>query len=86
LDHKASLSQDHPFYPLFWHIPYQSLVVFQGNSRPVPTIDPFYDSSRYSKSNTPPPPDALTNDANAKTYWEDMGRYIWSKVIMMNDN
>lgn len=86
LDHKSSLSQDHPFYPLFWNIPYQSLVVIPGNDHPVPTIDPFYDFTRFSKSETPPPPNPLTNGENANIYWEDMGRYIWSKVIMMNDN
>jgi hypothetical protein len=60
-------------------------VVIQGNSRPVPTINPLIDKSRYSKSNTPPPPDMLTNDDSENIYWEEMGRYIWSKVIMMDD-
>lgn len=85
LDYKASLAQDHPFYSLFWNIPYESLVVIQGNSHPVPTINPLIDKGRYSKSNTPPPPDMLTNDDSANDYWEEMGRYIWSKVIMMDD-
>jgi hypothetical protein len=86
LDYKSSLSQNHPFYSLFWNIPYQSLVVVPGNGRPIPTVDPFYDLTRFSKAETPPPPETLTNDDSQKTYWEDMGRYIWSKVIMMHDN
>lgn len=85
LDYKSSLQQDHPYYPLFWNIPYQPLVVLEGNSRPIPTTDPFINPSRYSKSDAPPPPEMLTIDGTAKIYWEDMGRYIWSKVIMMSD-
>jgi hypothetical protein len=84
LNFKSSLSQDNPFYPLFWNISYQPLVVLQGESRPVPTVDPFFDTNRYSKSNIPPPPDVLANDDSADFYWEEMGRYIWNQVIMLD--
>lgn len=84
LDFKSSLSQDHSFHPLFWNIPYPALVSLQGNDHPIPTMDPF-GVYKYSKSGTPPPPYLLMNDASAKTYWEEMGRYIWSKIILIND-
>lgn len=84
LDLKSSLPQDHPFYPLFWNIPYPALVVLQGNDRPIPTMNPF-GVYEFSKSETPPPPYQVMNDASAIKYWEEMGRYIWSKVILIND-
>jgi hypothetical protein len=85
LDYKLTLDQNHPFYPLYWNIPYQSLVVIQGNNRPIPTLDPFTDYTRFSKSDTPPAPKPLLDDYISKSYWEEMGRYVWSKVIMMNN-
>lgn len=83
LDHKGSLAHDHPFYPLLWNIPYRSKVIFQETSHPIPTIDPFTDIIRYNKSNNPPPPDMLTNYYSENVYWEEMGRYIWDKVLIL---
>jgi hypothetical protein len=86
LEFNLSQAQDNPFYSLFWNIPYPALVVLQGNSRPVPTIDPFINTDRYKKSDNLPPPNTLINDErNANFYWEEMARYIWSKVIMMEN-
>lgn len=84
LDHNESLAKENPFYHRFWNISYKTLVVLQGNTRPVPTVDPFFDISRYSKSNTPPYPDILANDDSANYYWEEMGRYIWNRVVTMD--
>jgi hypothetical protein len=85
LDHKASLESEHPFYPLYWNISYPSLVSLQGNEHQIPTVDPFIDFNRFSKSEVPPLPNLFMNDANMTTYWEEMARYIWGKVILIND-
>ena len=85
LDLKASLEPEHPFYHLYWNISYPSLVSLQGNDHPIPTVDPFIESSQFSRSETLPAPNSLTNDATMTAYWEEMGRYLWSKVVLIND-
>lgn len=84
LDHDESLTQEDLFYNLFWNISYQPPVVLQGNTRPVPTLDPYLDKNRYSKSPIPPSPDVLADDKSSNFYWEEMGRYIWNRVVTMD--
>lgn len=83
LDHNGSLPKENPFYNHFWNITYEAPVVLQGNTRPVPTVDPFFNIERYNKTDTLPSPNLLTSDENTNFYWEEMARYIRSKVIMM---
>lgn len=85
IDHSESLPKENPFYNHFWHISYEALVVLQGNTHPAPTVDPFFDMERYNKADTLPSPNLLTSDENAIFYWEEMARYIRSKVIIMED-
>ncbi len=85
LELESLILADNPFYALSWNIDYEPLVVLLENPRPVPTIDLAYDVTRFSKSNTPPTPNwtaVQMNDTDLKTYWEEMGRYIWNEVIM----
>lgn len=83
LDLKSISDEKSPFYGLSWNIPYQSPVVLQGNSHPVPTIDPSYNVNRFTEYEMPPIPAMNSNDTGSKAYWEELGRYIWKKVLMV---
>ena len=75
--------------PQFWSIPYRSLVM-QDDYHPVPTFDPYYDSTRISKITSPPTPNWIPNaqfdNTDWRMYWEDMGRHIWNLVITESDH
>jgi len=68
-----------------WSITYDPLIL-QDNYHPTPTIDPFIDTNRFSKSSNPPTPNWRPNAEFDNTvweiYWEEMGRYIWDKVVL----
>jgi len=70
--------------PQFWNIPYRPLVMEVDNQSPA-TYDPNYDWSRLNKIEVPPTPNwqpnAQFDNTIWKTYWEDMGRFIWNVVI-----
>ncbi|MGA7194974.1 MAG: hypothetical protein WBW94_15210 [Anaerolineales bacterium] len=73
-----------------WSIPYASLVGQSvQNNPPAFVATPGFDVSRVSPLTAPPTPiwdsGAGAQDASWQTYWEDMGRYIWSR-IMLDDN
>ncbi len=75
------------FASFSWNITYQSPVVvsLQETNHPVPTMDSSYDINRFNKSTAPPTPNwsnTQASDIESKTYWEDMGRYIWNEVIV----
>jgi hypothetical protein len=71
--------------PQFWNIPHHPLVM-EFDSTVLPTLDPYYDSTRLGRLETPPTPTWIANaqslDINWKMYWEDMGRFVWNVVIM----
>lgn len=74
--------------PQFWHIPYRSLIeVDIGNSNIM--YDIYTDLSRIQRLDEPPRPNWVPNAINdmtdPKTYWEDMGRFIWDYFMKNND-
>lgn len=68
-----------------WSIDYQPLIL-EDNYHPTPTLDITYNFSRFNSSASPPTPNVnpvfQIEDMNSSTYWEEMGRYIWDKVII----
>lgn len=76
-----------PYASLSWNIPFQSLVSItpQANNHPAPTMDSSYDINRFNIATAPPTPNwsnPQASDIDSIVYWEEMGRYIWSKVLM----
>jgi hypothetical protein len=71
------------FDSLFWNIPFQPLML-QDDNHLTPAYDQSYDS-RLSKLENPPLPDLRTksglDEAAARYYWEEMGRYLWNVLI-----
>jgi len=63
----------------FWSIPYRSLVM-QTDIYPTPTSDPNIMSNPITQFDEPPIPN-WPNTQESATYWEGMGRYLWSVVI-----
>lgn len=80
LDLKSITEENNPFRNLFWVIDYRPLVPVQNNNPATPTLDQVYDLNRLSEATAPPTPD--WNDTNLQKYWEDMGRYIWNRLLM----
>lgn len=80
LDLKSITEENNPFRNLFWVIDYRPLVPVQNNNPATPTLDQVYDFNRLSEATAPPTPD--WNDTNLQKYWEDMGRYIWNRLLM----
>jgi hypothetical protein len=75
---------DVPFESQFWNIPYHPLVKEYSNAT-IPTYDQYYEYNPILPIGTPPTPNwepnAQIDDTIWKTYWEEMGRYIWNLVI-----
>jgi len=79
------------FTSQFWSIPYRPMII-QDDAHlitfindPVPAFDPNYNWGRISRSEKPPQPlwipNADVDSTDWKTYWEDMGRYLWYLFI-----
>ena len=74
--------------PQFWYIPYRSLIEVEiGNANLV--YDPYSDLGRIQRLEEPPRPNWVPNAINdmtdQKTYWEDMGRFVWNYFMKNND-
>lgn len=80
LDLKSTSEENNPFHNLFWIIDYRPLISLQSYTQATPTLDRIYDLNRLSEATAPPTPN--WNDTNLQKYWEDMGRYIWSRLLM----
>ena len=78
---------DTKFGPLFWNIPYRSLLEFDaGNFNLI--YDPYLDLNRIQRSEQPPQPHWSPNtnyDTTGDLYWEDMGKFIWNYFMKNND-
>ena len=87
LDFEPPLETNSPYANISWNISLKSLVSIlpQNTSHPVPTMDSTYDINRFSIAIAPPTlnwSNTQASDSDSKFYWEEMGRYIWSEVLM----
>jgi hypothetical protein len=80
LDLKSTSEENYPFHNLFWVIDYRPLISLPIYSQATPTLDQIYDFNRLSDATAPPT--LNWNDTNLQKYWEDMGRYIWNRLLM----
>lgn len=87
LDFEPLLEANSPYANISWNISLKSLVsiVAQNNSYSAPTMDLVYDTTRFTIATAPPTPNwsnTQVSDKDSEFYWEEMGRYIWSEVLM----
>jgi hypothetical protein len=65
--------------PLFWTIPYMSLInPIMPSDTYIWTLPPTYDQSQMAPFAEPP------TDINQPTYWQDFARFIWSQITLGN--
>ncbi len=81
----ATLNQN-KFDVQSWSIFYRPLVEpSKQNNVFMPTTAPNFDPTRASPLTMPPTPvwspGTGTQNPDLETYWEDMGRYIWNRVV-----
>ena len=85
LDVPAVRLGNEQFNDQFWSIPYRPLVM-ESNNHQIPIYDPNYDWISVEPLKSPPTPSWVPNaqfdSTNRTVYWQEMGRYIWSLVII----
>ena len=91
LEFVPPLETNSPYSNISWNISLKSLVSIlpRDTSYPVPTMDSTYDATRFTIVTVPPTPNwsnTQMSDRDSKFYWEEMGRYVWSEVLMEIDH
>lgn len=91
LNFEPPLETNSPYANISWNISLKSLVSIlpQNTSFSTPTMASIYDTTRFAIATVPPTPNwnnTQVCDKDSKFYWEEMGRYIWSEVLMGIDH
>lgn len=91
LNFEPPLETDSPYANISWNISLKPLVSIQAQntSYAAPTMDSSYDINRFAIVAVPPTPNwsnTQVNDKDSKFYWEEMGRFVWSEVLMVIDH